>query len=196
MFEPASTQQNQIYQELVPSNKLQKTASVIEKMRLGIAFMLVIVIFAGISTSALSPASSGQALASPSLIPSSADLFYIDQINKLRLSLGEKPLSYMPELEVSASLKARSMITENYWAHYSPSGESFADFIWRQTPGSQRVGENLARCFSSRSLAYEALLNSPTHYKIMTGDFSSMAASELVNTNDGCTYTVLHFAKN
>ncbi len=196
MFESKTDQKNQFSPNEVAGRHLLSFARTIEKMRLVIAGLLVMFVFSGVSTNALSPSSNGQAQASPSLIPSAADIFYIDQINILRASLGEAPLSFMPELEVSASLKAKSMMAENYWAHYSPSGESFADFIWRQTPDSQRVGENLARCFATRDSAYEALVKSPTHYQIMIGDFTSMGVSELVNSNDGCTYTVLHFAKN
>ncbi|MBP9813378.1 CAP domain-containing protein [Candidatus Saccharibacteria bacterium] len=194
-----SSQLNQLNQcDQQPDFKpgILKFARFIEKIRLPIAILLVAFIFSGVSIHAVSPSINGQAYASPSRIANPADIYYIDQINQLRASLSEKPLYYKAELETSASFKARDMLQDKYWGHYSPSGDSFADFIWQQTPTSQRVGENLARCFATRDSAYEALVKSPTHYQIMIGDFTSMGVSELVNSNDGCTYTVLHFAKN
>lgn len=173
-----------------------KFAQFIEKIRLPIAIFLILFIFSGVSIHAVSPSINGQAYASPSQLANPADIYFIDQINQLRATVNEKPLTYRAELETSASLKARDMLQDKYWGHYSPNGESFADFIWKQTPASQRVGENLARCFVTRGAAFEALVNSPTHYQVMTGDFTSVGVSELKNTNDNCTYTVFHFAKN
>lgn len=169
----------------------------VERMRLAVALLLVVLVFSSVSLQAASPsAKNSVAKANNNQLVNPADIFYINKINNLRSKAGKPPLAYNAVLEQSAYLKARDMVSNNYWGHYSPSGESFSDFIWRQSPDSQRVGENLARCFVTRQSAFEALVASPTHYAIMVGDFSTIGVSELANTNDGCTYTILHFAKN
>lgn len=175
---------------------LLKMAQIVEKLRLPIALLLVSIVFSGISIHALSPSINSQVYASQNGLINSADIYYIDQINKLRAEDKKQPLVYKAALETSASLKVRDMLRQGYWSHYSPSGESFADFIWRQNPASERVGENLARCFVTWDSAFSALVNSPTHYQIMVGDFTAVGVSELANPSDGCTYTVFHFAKN
>lgn len=174
-----------------------RVVHVVEKLRLPLAILLVGIVFSSVSLQAASPSASGLENANnQTRTINPADIFYIQQINQLRSSLGKKPLEYSALLEKSASLKARDMVSNNYWSHYSPNGESFSDFIWRQSPNSQKVGENLARCFVTRDSAFKALVASPTHYEIMVGDFTNVGVSELTNVTDGCVYSVFHFAKN
>ncbi|MBP7820658.1 CAP domain-containing protein [Candidatus Saccharibacteria bacterium] len=169
----------------------------VEKMRFVLAILLVGIVFSSVTLQAASPSASGiENPNSQAKAINPADIFYIEQINQVRLSIGKKPLDYSAVLEKSAALKARDMVANNYWGHYGPNGESFSDFIWRQSPDSQKVGENLARCFVTRDSAFKALVASPTHYDIMVGDFTNIGVSELTNVNDGCVYAVFHFAKN
>ncbi len=169
----------------------------VEKLRFVLAILLVGIVFSSVSLQAASPSASGIENANnQARAINPADIYYIQQINQLRSSLGKKPLEYSSVLEKSASLKARDMVSNNYWGHYGPNGESFSDFIWRQSPDSQKVGENLARCFVTRDSAFKALVASPTHYDIMVGDFTNIGVSELNNVTDGCVYAVFHFAKN
>ena len=65
----------------------------------------------------------------------------------------------------------------------------------RTPPRADRVGENLARCFDSRQEAFDALVASPTHYAIMTGQFTNFGVSEVEDSASGCTYTTMHFAQ-
>ena len=170
---------------------------IIEIFRIPLAILCVLIFFISLNTSATSPSVGATTLNSnyvSSVNP--ADVSYIDAINNLRGSVGQQPLSYDSRLENSAYDKARNMVASDYWGHYSPFGESFSDFIWRRSPTSKRVGENLAKCYTSRVQAFDALVASPTHYQIMVGDFTNVGISEQVSPKDNCTYTVLHFAKN
>lgn len=166
-------------------------------LRYPLAVIIFLFMFGVMSTQAASPAASAVVYSgAKAQTINSADIFYIEKINNLRASAGKTYLFYSPTLEKSAALKAQDMINNNYWGHFSPYGSSFSDFIWRQSPFSEKVGENLAKCYESRNDAFKALVNSPSHYEIMIGDFTHIGISERLNLNDGCTYTVLHFAKN
>jgi uncharacterized protein YkwD len=166
-------------------------------LRFPLAIIIALFVFSAMSTQAASPAASAVVYSeSKAQTINAADIFYIDKINNLRASLGKPYLFYKPALERSAAFKAQDMINNDYWGHFSPYGTSFSDFIWRQTPFSEKVGENLAKCYENRNDAFRALVNSPSHYEIMVGDFTHVGISERTNLNDGCIYTVLHFAKN
>ena len=199
MFEESSTINPFIEVETKNHGWFWGTIHIVEKLRFVLAILLIGIVFSSVSLQAASPSATGNEnvnINNQVKAINPADIFYIQQINQLRSSLGKKPLEYSAVLEQSASLKARDMVSNNYWGHYGPNGESFSDFIWRQSPDSQKVGENLARCFVTRDSAFKALVASPTHYDIMVGDFTNVGVSELNNVTDGCVYAVFHFAKN
>jgi uncharacterized protein YkwD len=129
------------------------------------------------------------------ILRSDAEVFYLNAINQLRADRGLAPLMIDSRLSVSAAQKSADMISQTYWGHYAPNGTSFADYIWAGSPRAERVGENLARCFDNRQDAFMALVNSPTHYAIMTGQFTNIGVAEAVDPVGGCTYTVFHFAE-
>lgn len=83
--------------------------------------------------------------------------------NQHRNRVGSKPLVENPLLTQAAIAKANDMFSKNYWAHYSPSGESPWDFI--RTVGYQytAAGENLARDFDRSESVVNAWLASPSH---------------------------------
>jgi uncharacterized protein YkwD len=196
-------QQYELFQEI--GERLNNQENLLRKrlfrylttFRLPLAIILSLFIFSAISTQAASPAASAVVYSeSKAETINAADIFYIEKINNLRASLGKSYLFYKPALERSAVFKAQDMINNKYWGHFSPYGSSFSDFIWRQSPFSEKVGENLAKCYESRNDAFRALVNSPSHYEIMVGDFTHVGIAERVNLENGCNYTVLHFAKN
>jgi uncharacterized protein YkwD len=197
MYNHIDNNEIEIYSEPKRDSAFWYVVHKIEKLRLPLAILLVGIVFSSVSLQAASPSTNvTQASNTKSNAINPADIYYIQQMNQLRSTIGKGPLEYSSLLEKSASLKARDMVSNNYWGHYSPNGESFSDFIWRQSPDSQKVGENLARCFVTRESAFKALVASPTHYDIMVGDFTNVGVSELTNVNDGCVYAVFHFAKN
>ncbi len=196
-------QHSQLYNQI--SHKLNSKENLFKRrlfnavvyLRFPLAIIIALFVFSVMSTQAASPAASAVVYnEAKAQTINSADVFYIEKINNLRASVGEPYLFYKPALERSAAYKAQDMINNNYWGHFSPYGSSFSDFIWRETPFSEKVGENLAKCYDSRNDAFKALVNSPTHYEIMVGDFTHVGISERINLSDGCIYTVLHFAKN
>lgn len=127
---------------------------------------------------------------------SSAETFYLAKVNQLRASRGLAPLVIDSRLTASAAKKGNDMVAQKYWGHFAPNGgASYADYIWQNSPGAYRVGENLARCFTTQQAAFDALVASPTHYAIMTGQFTNFGVAEVTDTVSGCTYTTMHFSQ-
>jgi len=124
-----------------------------------------------------------------------AETYYLNAVNELRASRGLAPLIVDSRLTASATQKGTDMVSQSYWGHYAPNGTAFSDYIWQTSPKADRVGENLARCFTTRQAAFEALVASPTHYAIMTGKFTNFGVAEVEDTQSGCTYTTMHFAE-
>lgn len=176
---------------------LLEIAGFISKYR----FLISLVIFLGFI---LSPqlTSLAQAPKNNSNTPSYQGIFtrnetenyYLNAINKLRATKKLPLLVIDNRLSVSAYKKGEDMVNKNYWSHYSPSGISFADFIWSGSPKAETVGENLAKCFDSKQSVFDALAASPAHYAIMTGRYTNFGVSEVKNINDGCIYTVMHLS--
>lgn len=156
------------------------------------AFMISLGALSGYSVSA--PAASSKS--SPAVVTTNAETFYVLKVNELRAEKGLKPVRLLVELNDSSTEKANDMVAHHYWGHYAPDGGlSFSDIIWKHVPPAQIVGENLARCFPDRDSAFAALVASPAHYAIMTGDFNYMGVSESYDPTMTCTITAMHFAR-
>ena len=187
------------------SNQFRHSAGVfarsIEQTVLASRYILAALLFIVTVTSpsltmlASSPVASAAGTPTATVITrTDAEQYYIGAINTLRASKGLSALLIDARLSASATQKGNDMVLQNYWAHYAPNGMSFSDYIWRLSPKADRVGENLARCYDTRQVAFEALLASPTHYAIMVGDYTNFGVSEVQDTNSGCTYVTMHFA--
>ncbi len=87
----------------------------------------------------------------------------VDQTNKVRVERGLKPLIYNEQLATAAESKAKHMFINNYWAHFSPNGDSPWDFIKSAQYEYEYAGENLAKNFMFSSNVVDAWMNSPTH---------------------------------
>lgn len=87
----------------------------------------------------------------------------IDLTNQERVKMGLSPVEENIALDKAAQLKAQNMFTENYWAHFSPSGKSPWDFILGSGYKFTYAGENLAKNFYSANEVVVAWMNSPTH---------------------------------
>lgn len=86
-----------------------------------------------------------------------------NQTNVARQEVGEKPLKLNDKLNKAAFLKARDMLSKQYWSHTAPDGA--APWKWFTDAGYNynEAGENLAKGFSTTSAIITAWLNSPEH---------------------------------
>ncbi len=115
--------------------------------------------------------------------------------NELRARQNLPAMQQNRQLEQSAIAKLQDMQQLNYWGHRSPEGDSFSYFIWQYDADAQLVGENLARCFESYDAAFAALVKSPAHYAVLTGDFTDIGVASQKMTN-GCESIVMHVSRS
>ncbi|MBI3485340.1 hypothetical protein HY025_00175 [Candidatus Daviesbacteria bacterium] len=102
----------------------------------------------------------------PGVLGISSDINVIDLINdtnEQRAKLNLPALKENALLDAAAAAKAQNMFTEDYWAHYSPSGKDPWGFILSAGYKFSYAGENLARNFYTSSDVVNAWMESPTH---------------------------------
>lgn len=87
----------------------------------------------------------------------------IELTNIERQKKGLDPLNENSALDNAAALKAQNMFTENYWAHFAPSGKTPWDFILSSGYKFSLAGENLAKNFYKSDDVVVAWMNSSTH---------------------------------
>ena len=87
----------------------------------------------------------------------------VELTNASRVSQGLPALSIHPRLVLAAEKKAKDMLTNNYFAHTSPSGARFFSWIQQAGYNYSLAGENLAMDFTSAEGAHNALMASPSH---------------------------------
>lgn len=93
----------------------------------------------------------------------------IDQKKLIELTNIERQKQGLPKvaendaLDKAAILKAQNMLTENYWAHFAPSGKTPWDFMLGSGYKFTSAGENLAKNFYNSEDIVKAWMASPTH---------------------------------
>lgn len=87
----------------------------------------------------------------------------IELTNIKRTELGLPLLKENSLLNQAARAKAANMFTEDYWAHYAPSGKNPWEFINGSGYKFSYAGENLARNFGTSSEVVDAWMASPSH---------------------------------
>ncbi len=87
----------------------------------------------------------------------------IELTNKEREKKGLGDLVENEALDKAAEAKAANMFSENYWAHFAPSGKTPWDFILGAGYRFTFAGENLAKNFYKSDEVVTAWMNSPTH---------------------------------
>ena len=87
----------------------------------------------------------------------------LSETNSARAKQNLPNLKENLQLNVAAENKARDMLTENYWAHDSPTGNTPWKFISEAGYEYALAGENLARGFTSTEDIMKAWLASPSH---------------------------------
>ena len=87
----------------------------------------------------------------------------VKMTNEERQRIGVSPLKINPKLTRAAEMKARDMISNNYFDHWSPQGRS--PWYWIQLSGYDysHAGENLAMGFLDTREVHQAWLNSHSH---------------------------------
>jgi hypothetical protein len=87
----------------------------------------------------------------------------INQLNQKRTATGLNTLTESSALDQAALLKAQDMVSNNYFAHQSPTG--LTPWFWFKQVGYAYTyaGENLAIGFADSSEVFNAWLNSPEH---------------------------------
>ncbi len=87
----------------------------------------------------------------------------IELTNAQRQRLGLSQVLENSALDKAAQLKAQNMLTENYWAHFAPSGKTPWDFMLGSGYKFTFAGENLAKNFYKSEDVVVAWMASPTH---------------------------------
>lgn len=103
------------------------------------------------------------------LLPKGALLAHIDGqelielTNQARLKNSLPPLEINEKLAAAAKNKCQDMVEKNYFAHTTPSGKHFWQWIRESGYNYLYAGENLAMDFFESEEAVKAWLASPTH---------------------------------
>ena len=87
----------------------------------------------------------------------------LNSTNAKRQENGLSSLQLNDTLSQAAAAKASDMLTNNYWAHNSPSGKTPWDFIIGSGYRYTLAGENLAKNFQTSDGVVEAWMASPSH---------------------------------
>ena len=112
--------------------------------------------------------------------------------NSARRQLGLNPLNENPVLDAAAYLKAKHMMQNGYFAHYSPEG--ITPWYWLEMSGYgyRMAGENLAIGFVESEQVYSAWMDSSSHKKnILNPDFKEMGIAVLRDNFQGKETTLV-----
>lgn len=119
--------------------------------------------------------------------------------NIQRQNYGLPPLKESAELNASADLKIKDMLSKQYFAHISPDGKSVGDLAKEVGYKFIAVGENLALGnFESDEKLVQAWMDSPGHRKnILSPQYKEMGVAVLQGEFQGrkMWLSVQHFAK-
>ncbi len=95
--------------------------------------------------------------------------------NNERSSNGLGSLTLNSKLNSSAQAKANDMVSKDYWAHNTPSGQEPWVFFDSAGYVYQKAGENLAYGFSTSSSTVVGWMNSPSHRaNILDGSYTEV----------------------
>lgn len=110
----------------------------------------------------------------------------IEDTNYERAKNNLSPLVENQALSNAAKLKAQNMFTENYWAHFAPSGHDPWSFMLSSGYKFSFAGENLARNFSNSEDVVKAWINSPTHKEnIMNSKYQDIGVAVVEGNLEG-----------
>jgi uncharacterized protein YkwD len=112
----------------------------------------------------------------------------LDDMNGARMAAGLSPLDIDAALTEVAVTRARNLITNGYFDHYAPDGESAFSELAARGIGYRLAGENLARnnYVDSKTVqaAFDALMASPGHRaNILEERFASVGVAAVESDN-------------
>jgi len=116
---------------------------------------------------------------------------FVVAMNRQRVLAGLAPLRLVEDLSGIAAARTADMVSKAYFAHVSPTGESWLTLLaGTQTP-LNGGGENLARVSGdverSVAVAIEHLMDSPTHRaNILSASFTDVGVAAFTG-DDGVT---------
>ncbi|MCC7436726.1 hypothetical protein IT402_02545 [Candidatus Nomurabacteria bacterium] len=122
----------------------------------------------------------------------------VDLTNEHRIENNGKALVVNPQLELAASMKAKDMADNQYFAHTSPSGVT--PWSWFSKAGYNFVyaGENLAINFTESVDVENAWIASPTHHaNLISEKFDEIGIATYQGTYQGrpTTFVVQLFGR-
>lgn len=116
----------------------------------------------------------------------------VEQTNQQRANLGLSPLTVNPLLNQAALAKGQHMMTNQYWAHVSPTGVKPWDFIRNAGYSYSVAGENLARDFANTPDMMAAWMASPTHKaNIVSNKYSEIGIAVIDGNLEGQETTLV-----
>lgn len=112
--------------------------------------------------------------------------------NTARIEAGAKPLALNAKLARAAERKAADILAQGYFAHSTPQGKKFYQWIKEEGYKYSAAGENLALDFSDAEIAHEALMDSPGHRSnIINKKYTQVGFAVKSGTFQGRKTTVL-----
>lgn len=116
----------------------------------------------------------------------------IELTNKERQKNGLQPVKENAALDNAAQLKADNMFSENYWAHFAPSGKTPWDFILGAGYKFTYAGENLAKNFYNSDDVVSAWMASPTHKEnLLNGKYNDIGIAVVDGVLNGQKTTLV-----
>lgn len=147
-----------------------------------------------INATELEPTTKSNVKVAPT-VPTTVVVGMLEEVNGYRMSNGLNELREDKRLLASSQLKANDMVEQNYWAHTNPQGRDAASFMKEATYPQVYWGENLARCFQTVKGIVNAWINSPSHNRVLLGDFTEAGFTMAFNAEDNCYYVAGHFGR-
>jgi len=116
----------------------------------------------------------------------------IDLANSSRTENGLADLTENSRLTSAAYAKANDMLSNDYFAHTSPSGKTPWDFIKAVGYDYTYAGENLAIGYNADKELHDAWMDSPTHRaNILNGNFHEIGIAVVNGEYEGAETTVV-----
>jgi uncharacterized protein YkwD len=117
-------------------------------------------------------------------------------MNRERVAAGLTPLKIAADLSTVALARSNDMVTNGYFSHVSPTGESWITLLNQAQIRVKSGGENLARVSGdevrSVSVAILHLMDSPTHHaNIMNTSYSEVGVAAVTDEHGVTVFTTI-----
>lgn len=119
----------------------------------------------------------------------------LNLINKDRAAHGLRPLQADMRLTKLARIKSRDIVSNNYFAHQSPTYGSAFDMFRNEGISYLRGGENLSKA-GSVQVSHLRLMNSPNHRaNLLTAQYTHIGIGIVDNSPSGIVVTQMFIQK-